>query len=93
MPNIWITWENQRRNKGISLALDWPLHELLFHKPGIIRYLLSIFGTIKLVMKNRPRILAVQNPSMVLAVLALVMRNFFNYRTIIDAHNAGIYPL
>ena len=92
MPNIWITWENQRRNKGISLALDWPLHELLFHEPRIIRYPLSIFRTIKLIRKNRPRILAVQNPSIVLAVLALVMRNFFNYRTIIDAHNAGIYP-
>ena len=93
MKGIWITWEIQRRNYGISSALGWPLFELNFvddHTP--IRYLKCIVGTIKILRRERPEILVAQNPSMVLTILGIIFKKFFGYKLTIDSHNSGIYP-
>jgi len=43
-------------------------------------------------IRNRPGIFFVQNPSLVLALSALALRIIFRYRLIMDAHNAGVFP-
>lgn len=93
MKAIWITWERQRRNIGISSALGWPFYEILSNEARFKRYWISIKRTITAIVKEKPDILAVQNPSIVLASLAAVLKPVFRYKLVMDAHNAGIYPV
>jgi len=90
---IWITWENQGRNKGISIALGWPLYMIIYNKQRIIRYVLSSFKTLFVILKERPQVVVAQNPSIVLSGFVLLLKNFFGYAVIIDAHNSGIFPM
>ena len=94
MKTIWITWENQRRNKGISTALRWKLHEIVYDdKPILYRYFMSFIQTIYIIFMEKPQIVAVQNPSIFLAILAIILKWIFSSKIIIDAHNRGLYPL
>ncbi len=93
MKGIWITWEKQRRNKGISSALGWPLYEITCSKSRTLRYCLSSFKTILIIIREKPQIVAAQNPSIVLSSLVVVFKYLLNYKVIIDAHNSGVYPL
>ncbi len=93
MKGIWITWEIQRRNKGISAALKWPLYEITCSGPRWRRYLYCVAKTIQVILKERPRVIVAQNPSILLAILVVLMKKVFGYRAVVDAHNSGIYPL
>lgn len=92
MKRIWVTWEFQRRNIGLSSALGWRLVQIEIDAPRIPRYLLSLWRTFKVVISQRPDVMAVQNPSIVLAVFAVFLARFFKIKLIVDAHNSGIYP-
>jgi glycosyltransferase involved in cell wall biosynthesis len=90
---IWITWEIQRRNRSMSKMLDASLHELILDGPVWRRYPVLIIKTIGLVWRTSPEIVFVQNPSMILAGLSVLISRLFNVRVIIDAHNAGLFPM
>jgi glycosyltransferase involved in cell wall biosynthesis len=89
----WITWEVQVRNRSMSSLLKVPVYELIVNKHRVIRYPILIFKTLKLIYKKDIRILFVQNPSIVLSMLAVLLKFIRNIRVIVDAHNSGIYPL
>jgi len=91
-PGIWITWETQRRNQGLSNALGWPLYEIDLEIPGLFRYSISIIKTIGIILKQKPTIVVAQNPSIVLSLLVILLHKFLNYKAVIDAHNSGIFP-
>jgi glycosyltransferase involved in cell wall biosynthesis len=42
--------------------------------------------------RARPRVLIVQNPSIVLTTLAVLWRPLFGYRLVVDAHNEAVRP-
>jgi len=88
----WITWEIQRRNKGISSALGWPLYEIVFNRSGILRYVRSTVKTISIILREKPQLIGAQNPSIILALLVTILKRIFKFRVIIDAHNSGIFP-
>ncbi|MBW3225627.1 glycosyltransferase [Marinobacter adhaerens] len=89
---VWITWERQTRNRSASSYLEVPLFEILSKSSSrIIRYFYCARKTINILKRHRPRIVFVQNPSVVLSILAILARKFFNFRLVIDAHNAGVY--
>lgn len=90
---IWITWEIQRRNRSMSKILNASLHELIYDGPFWRRYPVLAIRTIGLIMRNRSSIVFAQNPSLMLAVLSVSLGHLFNISVIIDAHNAGLYPL
>ena len=90
---LWITWENQRRNKSLSKALGAQLVELEHHGNKGLRYLILSFKTMRLIIREKPDCLIVQNPSIVLALLAGIIGKLLHLYTVIDAHNAGIFPL
>jgi glycosyltransferase involved in cell wall biosynthesis len=93
MNGIWISWENHRRNKGISKALGFELYEIVCNRcPKMYRYFISIFKTIKIILNAKPNVVIVQNPSKVLVYLVLLFRKIGNYKVIVDAHNRGIFP-
>lgn len=89
---IWITWENQRRNFGISQYINYPLYQFDIKANRLIRYIVSIMKTISLINREKPNIVISQNPSIILALIVISYRIFVNYEPVIDAHNSGIHP-
>lgn len=82
---MWVAWEHHRRSKELSRALGFNL--IVFDYNGLCRYLVSIYYTTKLFITNKPEIIVVQNPSMILAALACVYKHFFKYTyVIVDRH-------
>lgn len=90
---LWVTWETQRRNVTLSKKLNAELVELGVNAANIIRYPYLSVKTLLLVMRRRPRVLFVQNPSLILAALASFIGKISKIHIVIDAHNAGIFPL
>ena len=81
---IWISWEQQRRS--IELAKKFKCKFFLIEKEGVLRYPISILQTLFICIRERPALMFVQNPSMILAALAcyygLVRKTFI----IVDRH-------
>jgi glycosyltransferase involved in cell wall biosynthesis len=90
---VWIAWESHRRNKGLSHSLGFNLYEIDIHLPRLIRYGVSMAKTIVILVRERPHVVIAQNPSLILGVVILLLRPFFGYLPVIDAHNAGIRPI
>lgn len=92
---IWITWENQRRNREISKAIDSTLYELshIADIEGRLRkYVNGIRETWNIYRRERPTVVFCQNPSLVLALFTVIVKRFFQFNVVVDAHNAGIFP-
>mgnify|MGYP005812147565 CR=1 FL=1 len=89
----WITWERQQRN--ISMARLFSADYYEFSNPSfsyISRIVVNMFLTLKVFQKEY-RIIFVQNPSIVLVAISVLLNIFFKKKLIVDAHNAGILPL
>lgn len=92
-PAAWITWEIQVRNRSMANILGAPLYEIISNKSRLIRYVELTIRTVTLIIKNRFKIIYVQNPSIVLSFIAICLRPLLQMTVIVDAHNGGIYPL
>lgn len=88
----WISWENHRRTYEICNYFSIKLHIVQTQKKSIQRYLYLMLKTLSILMKNRTRVLIVQNPSIILTIFVLLLRFFFKYTLIVDAHNEAIQP-
>ena len=82
---IWISWETQRRSNELSKKLGCKLY--IIKKEGLLRYPCSIFKTLFILIKARPDLFFVQNPSMFLATLACIYGLFTKTFIIIDRHS------
>jgi hypothetical protein len=95
MPPIWITWENQRRNRELSLALGCKLYELS-EIASITNYvskcLSGISKTFLILYREKPKLVFCQNPSIVLASFLILVKFVTGIRVCVDAHNAGLFP-
>lgn len=81
----WIAWETQRRSLEMARRLGADLK--LFLHGGALRYPRSLAGTAALLAGRRGRTVFVQNPSMLLAAWAGVLRGPFGYRLVVDRHS------
>ncbi len=90
--SIFITWERHQRTRSLCEKLDITLFEVLSSKSGLARYWETIQKTLSILKSNRPDVLFVQNPSIVLSMLAVCLKPWFNYRLIVDAHNEAVEP-
>jgi hypothetical protein len=89
---IWITWEVHTRSRSISKILNLKLIELISNKNRFIKYITLSYKTISALKQHSPKVLIIQNPSIVLSYLTLVLKPFFKYKLIMDCHNAAIFP-
>lgn len=89
---IWISWEKHRRTRELCKALQVRLFEQNLHLPRIVKHPYLLFWTTVLMFRYRPKGIIVQNPSVVLAFWAVLMRRILGYRLVVDAHNEGIRP-
>lgn len=92
LKRIWITWENQRRNRSLSSRMGFSLYELISEQNRLIRYFVLSRTTIDIIRVNKPNVVVCQNPSIVLTLLCSVLKIFFGYKLIVDCHNSGLYP-
>ena len=60
--------------------------------PFILRQIYLCCWTVLLVARIRPKGVITQNPSIVLATLAVILRLLFRFRVVIDAHNEAVTP-
>lgn len=81
---IWVTWETQRRSIELSARMRSKL--FIFDFPGKARYLKSIISTIRIFLTENPRIIFVQNPSMILAAAACWYRVLSRTPVVVDRH-------
>jgi len=81
---IWITWENQRRS--IELAKHFGCKFYMMEFPGKLRYVYSIISTLRILFRQKPTVLFIQNPSMILATIACLYKIFSNTFLVIDRH-------
>ncbi len=91
--SVWITWERQPRNISMAALLDVKLVEIISKRNRIARYPILILKTFFVLIKERPRFVFVQNPSIVLSCLVASLGTFLPFCVVVDAHNAGIFPL
>lgn len=89
---IWITWENQIRNKSMSARLGADFFPIINNCSRFKRYLISSCRTVKLLWKNAHGYVFVQNPSIVLSLLSVLLKPLLKYKLIVDAHNSGVFP-
>jgi hypothetical protein len=86
-PRLWLTWERHRRSRELSAALGAELRELIFDGPWSVRALALSIASAAVLLGKRPRIVFVQNPSIILATVACLLRPVLGYRLIVDRHS------
>lgn len=89
---VAVTWFGHRRTENLCRRLGWTYCVIETPSRGIIRYLRLAPRTIAMIARTRPRVLVVQNPSLVLAMLCVMVRPYFKYRLVVDAHNEAVQP-
>lgn len=88
-----ISWEDHRRTRELCDWFGLPLHVLSFNGGRLIRYLRLGSETIALLWRRQPELVFMQTPSVVLALLVVLLRPFCGrYRIIMDAHNEAVAP-
>ena len=88
-----ITWHVHRRTRQLCKALDFPLYEIESELSRFRRYWGLLAQTFQTIKKQKPDILVVQNPSLVLALQCYILRAAFGFRLVVDAHNEAIQPI
>ena len=65
--SVWLTWEIQRRSETLAKFVGADYQCLLLDAPRIARYPILIWRTSRFLIKRKPALVYVQNPSIVLA--------------------------
>jgi glycosyltransferase involved in cell wall biosynthesis len=87
-----LTWFQHRRTKELCAGLDIELLVFTTKLGGLLRYLVLGARTLVQLARRRPKVVLVQNPSLILAALAAVVRGVLGYRLVVDAHNEAVVP-
>lgn len=90
--SIAITWFGHRRTTELCAGLNIELTVLTTRLRGPLRYLLLGARTLRVLIGRQPDVVVVQNPSLMLAAFALVLRHVLRYGLIVDAHNEAVQP-
>jgi glycosyltransferase involved in cell wall biosynthesis len=91
---IWLSWERHRRSE--QLVKHFGIKSFFFESglPRLIRHPFFIIKTIKVLLFERPRVLIIQNPSIILAFMVCLIKKcrLMKYYLVVDSHNGGISP-
>jgi hypothetical protein len=82
---IWITWERQRRSMVLSEHFDCRFFEII--ETGLLRYPKVIARTLWVLFCERPDVLVVQNPSMILAAIGVAWGMVTTTYVVVDRHS------
>jgi glycosyltransferase involved in cell wall biosynthesis len=87
-----LSWFRHRRTEEICRHFGWTSHVLETSLKGIPRYLVLTPRTLWTLLRLRPDVLLVQNPSLILTTLCVLLRPVFRYKLVVDAHNEAVTP-
>jgi len=93
MKSLWITWEDHRRSRELARGfhgMKYVVHEL--NAVFFLRYPVLLLRTWKSLERERPAIVFVQSPSVVLAAFMVTVGKARGCAIVVDAHNAGLAP-
>ena len=86
--SVWITWEHQRRSTVLAREFGATFYELSSKKHRILRYPYLCLKTLGLIRSEKPDILYVQSPSIILAAMAAFYRKIYkNLVLVVDRHS------
>ena len=85
---IWITWERQRRSLVLAeqFSAKYFVYDYLFSN-FMFRYIVLSLITLRLLIKEKPKYVFCQNPSLILAFLLCLIKVIFGYVLIVDRHS------
>lgn len=89
---VWIAWERHRRSIELSSIFGYKLKIFETDRPRYLKYPIFVIKTIAYLLSVRPKKLIVQNPSIVLTLLAVILKPVLRYQLIVDCHNASVTP-
>lgn len=90
---IWVTWERQRRSVVLSKEFNAEYHELISKKKGLIRYVVLLRKTLALLRREKPPLIYIQNPSMVLAFVASIYKRLSPDTILVVDRHSNFFPL
>jgi glycosyltransferase involved in cell wall biosynthesis len=83
---LWVTWEKQRRSTILSKEFEAELCTITAKSKGYFRYITLTLKTTLLLLREKPKYVFCQNPSVILAALICFLKPAFNYVVIVDRH-------
>src|SRR5262245_51086748 len=84
---VWLAWEKHRRTTEMAKALSLPLICYSDSLPRPLKYIVNGFRTTTFLLQAKPDVVVVQNPSLVLAWLTVLLKSLIKYRLVLDNHN------
>jgi glycosyltransferase involved in cell wall biosynthesis len=90
---VWITWEHQRRSMVLAEEFGAEYHELLSSMPRLFRYINLSIKTLDILFTTKPAVVFVQNPSMLLTLLACLYRKYNSRSILIVDRHSNFFPI
>lgn len=87
---IWIDWGRHLRSQTLSRRLGVELFEICISGSRVKRYIKSALKTISIFRKKRPKIIIATNPSIILGFLLILLRFWYRFHLVSDAHYFGV---
>lgn len=84
---IWLAWERQRRSETLAAVFRAAYLPLTSAAARPWKYFCLAFRTVLLLIRKRPTLVFVQNPSVVLACIVCALRGPLGYRVVMDRHS------
>jgi glycosyltransferase involved in cell wall biosynthesis len=84
---VWITWDDHRRSRELANEFNVEYFVLSCNYYWLTRYVYLAFRTFIVILKNKPRLVICQNPSVVLSVILCFLKNFFGFYLVVDRHS------
>jgi hypothetical protein len=92
MSALALSWFEHRRMRELCAGLGLELVVLVTPRRGAQRYLTLAARTVALLARRRVKVLLIQNPSLVLGALAVMLSRVLGFQLFVDAHNEAVTP-
>src|SRR5215470_16408722 len=92
-PVIWIDWARNLRTRTLAQRLGVELVEIRLTGNRLMRYLRSTTRTVAAIRRARPQVVIATNPSLALGFLLLLLRSWYRFVLVSDAHYVGVRDL
>lgn len=96
MKSVFIVWGNEgsRRSELLAKHLGAAMHNICYGRRGKllqapVRYVLQGLQTWRILCRERPDVVFVQNPPIFLAVVAFLYARWCNARYVVDSHTSA----
>jgi len=92
-PVIWIDWARNLRTRSLAERLGVEVVEIRLSGNRLLRYLRSAARTVAAIRRTRPEVVIATNPSLALGFLLLLLRRWYGFVLVSDAHYVGVRDL